>query len=139
MTNSVGMHHHPPELPLVYLAGPITLNPLENTAYAMDLWNDLMLDGKVVPWVPHWSILQQIASPRTHEAWIIYCKHILRRCDALYRYPADDPSPGADIEVDYMAYALHKPVFTELELLYEWADTYAITRRVSSIRDGSGS
>ena len=106
-------------LPLVYVAGPITVpEPMENCHRAFKVGTLLRDSGLVVPFVPHTTCMWHMVEPAHYEAWMAYYFEIIRHCDALYRMPGE--SSGADREVDH-AHSLAIPVFVEINDLLAWA------------------
>jgi Domain of unknown function (DUF4406) len=107
--------------PLVYVAGPVTSAPLENTHAALVFGAGLIDTGLVAPVMPHLTCFWQMVTPRSYETWLAYDAEILRRCDALLRLPG--ASPGADREVE-LARRMQLPIFdgplSRVHLL-EWA------------------
>lgn len=102
--------------PLVYLAGPITSDPLGHTRTAINVADELINSG-FAPIVPHLSVLWQMISPKTHSEWLELDVEILRRCDALLRIAGE--SKGADIEVEF-ARTQRIPVFYRVCDLIDW-------------------
>lgn len=87
----------PHRIPFVYLAGPITSDPMGNTRRAVAIATKLLRWG-FAPFVPHLSVYWEMsAGPIDYEAWLAYDFAVLARCDALIRMHGD--SPGADREV----------------------------------------
>ena len=106
-------------LPLVYVAGPITIpDPLENTHYAIKAATALLDSGLVAPYVPHLTCFWHVVTPRPYETWLAYDLEILARCDALLRLPGE--SAGADREV---AFAVEQgiPVLWSVDEVEAWA------------------
>lgn len=107
------------DLPLVYFAGPYSNpDPVENTHKAIMLADAALNDGVVTPLLPHLTHTWHLVAPRPYEDWLEYDLRIMRRCDAVYRFPG--ASSGADAEVAE-AERLGIPIFTTLPDLYEWA------------------
>lgn len=97
--------------PLVYVAGPYTNpDPVVNTRKAIEVAEALMVmsDDGVTAFVPHLSLLYHFHHPHDLEWWYEYDLAMLRRCDALWRFPGE--STGADREVEF-ARQTGKPVF----------------------------
>lgn len=104
---------------LVYLAGPYTHpDPVENTHKIIQEATKIVEDGIVTPVVPHLSLLWHMVTPRPESFWYDYDLQLLKRCDALLRFPG--ASWGADNEVLF-ANERSIPVFYSLEDLYSWA------------------
>jgi len=106
--------------PLVYVAGPYSHpDPVDNTRKAIEFADRLWEEGKVVPFVPHLTLLWHFHKPHPVEVWYDLDLVFLARCDALYRMPGE--STGADAEVAY-AEEIGIPAFAHLGRLYEWAE-----------------
>ena len=105
--------------PLVYISGPFTSNPTENTHHACKLWHSLFLRGSVIPICPHWSLTQDLLTPLSHADWLGYDLGIVARCDAVLRM--DGRSVGADMEVEF-AKERRIPVFYGTRDLDEWVE-----------------
>jgi hypothetical protein len=101
----------------IYVAGPISSDPMGGARRAMEAGAELMAGG-LVPFVPHLSILWEISHPRSYEEWMSWDFAWLSRCDALYRVPGK--SSGADREVEF-ARELGIPVFFEVVEAVAWA------------------
>ena len=119
--------------PFIYVASPYTKgDPCINTHFQCKIFNQLMNDGVVLPYIPLWSHFQHTLMPRPYTDWIEYDKAIIPRLDAVLRLNADlpefdyfeDKSSGADGEVA-LAQELGLPVFYSVEELYEWAKQVA--------------
>lgn len=115
--------------PFVYVASPYTKgDPCMNTCFQMRVFDQMMNDKIVVPYVPLWSHFQHTAFPRPYQDWVEYDNVIIPFCDAIIRLNAELPdrgyfeaqSSGADKEVE-LARSLGKPVFFDITSLYEWA------------------
>lgn len=91
----------------VYIAGPISSDPLTHTNEAIKV-ADYLMDRGLVPFVPHLTCIWQIVSPREYEDWMEYDFAWLAKCDALYRI--DGVSPEV-----MKAHELGIPVFTKME------------------------
>lgn len=106
---------------LVYIAGPYTSNPCENTNSAVRIADGLYHESheQIVPIIPHLNTLWDVVIPHSYEFWIAYDLQIMSRCDAVLRIPG--PSPGGDGEVK-RAIELGIPVFTTIEGLLRWAE-----------------
>lgn len=111
--------------PLVYVAAPYsTGDQVENTRQAI-LWGERIYEtGLMVPYVPHLTIAWHLASPHPVEFWYEYDRHLLRRCDALYRVVG--LSRGADAEA-VEAKSLGLPTFNVFALLCDWAEVRLAT------------
>lgn len=109
-------------LPVVYLAGPYSYpDPVENVHRAVKIAADLLDSGGCIPVVPHLSMTWHLIAPRPYEDWLAYDLHIMRRCDAVYRYSGE--SAGADAEVEE-AMRLGIPVFDTFDTFATWAASY---------------
>ena len=95
--------------PLVYCAGPITLDPFGCVRQADEAWSWLRPLG-VIPFLPQLSIVHEIVRHHPYEDWMDYDFDMIRRCDGLLRLRGE--SPGADREVD-LAHRLGIAVFIE--------------------------
>lgn len=104
-------------LPLTYIAGPYSSDPVANTRRAIEAGMALYATGLVVPLIPHLSLLLDLVCPMSVADWYAYDLHLLERCDAVLRLPGE--STGADAEV---VHALERgiPVFGERAALFEW-------------------
>ena len=104
---------------LIYIAGPITLGPIEeNVRKPIEIADGIIERGHGVI-VPQLTIFWQFISPHTWQEWIDMDDVIIRKCDALYRMPGE--SKGADHEVE-LAREIRIPVFTNEDALHEWLD-----------------
>ena len=121
-----------PKKPLIYLASPYTRgDPALNTHFQCLVFDRLLTDGIITPFMPLWSHFQHMIKPRPYQDWIDYDLEVLHHCDGLIRLEArvtqlsrgvfyrQYESPGADGEVDFMK-QLGKPVFTSVEDCYEY-------------------
>ena len=97
----------PAPAPLVYLAGPITADPLAAPRQALEVFAPLRALG-LVPFLPQLTVLAEMIQPRGYEEWMGYDFDVIARCQALVRLPGE--SPGADREVEW-AETLGLPVF----------------------------
>jgi hypothetical protein len=116
-------------LPLVYVAGPYTSNPVHNTHAVIKEAERLEDIFNVAVFIPHMTLLWDLVSPAPVEAWYARDNHVLERCDALYRIPG--PSTGADDEVAY-ARKLDIPVFFHddpMNRLREWRQDWTERKR----------
>lgn len=114
--------------PYVYLAGPYTKgDPAINTHCQCLIFDRLIEDGIVTPYVPLWSHYQHGVKPRPYQDWIRYDFDILESglFDAILRQPATMPelgysqneSSGADNEVLWFDNR-GLPAFHDIDLLY---------------------
>lgn len=110
-------------VPLVYIAGPYSdPDPVENTHWAVVFASQLLDDGKVIPLVPHLTMLWHAIKPRPYTEWLAYDLELLARCDAVYRLPGQ--SSGGDAEI-FWAHEHGLPVHVNIDRLYAWAKTWA--------------
>lgn len=94
--------------PLVYIATPYSSDPVRNTQNAIAVAEMLEQEHRVYVVVPHLTHLWDLISPAPHEKWLERDIAVMRRCDAVVRFPG--ASKGADLEVEY-AKAAGIPVF----------------------------
>lgn len=115
--------------PIVYIASPYTHgDPAINTHFQCRVFDSMMDDGIVWPFIPLLSHFQHTVFPRKYQDWIDYDRAILERFDACIRLSAmvdscdyyESRSSGADAEVTAFQ-AMGKPVFWSVEDCYEWA------------------
>lgn len=114
--------------PIIYIASPYTKGDACINTYAqMKMFNEMLDDGIVLPYIPLLSHYLHTAHPRPYKDWINYDLEILRAFDACLRINAEyapmeylvTDSSGADGEVDY--FVKHgKPVFYGKHSLYAW-------------------
>lgn len=107
--------------PLVYLAGPISVDPLFHARNAITFCREVERKSGVVFIVPQESVLSQMICPRTHAEWLARDKEVIRRCDALFRLPGK--SPGADEEVEF-AKQIGIPVIRNIDSLNNFSSTW---------------
>ena len=118
--------------PVVYIASPYTKgDTCVNTHFQCRMFDRLLTEGIVIPVAPLWSHFQHIVFPRPYEDWVAYDLELIRnagfhaclRLDAtsmrLKNYRIED-STGADREVALFK-ELKRPVFYDIQKLYEWA------------------
>jgi len=118
--------------PLVYIASPYSRGEVElNVKFQCLTYERLRQDDKVFAICPLWLHFQDETCPpdrdlyETNMAW---CFKVIERCDALLCLNAivvgyrQYISSGRDREVVY-ARQLNKPVFYEIEELYEWCNS----------------
>jgi len=92
------------------------------------MFDQLMNDGVVWPFIPLLTHFQHTMFPRHYQDWIDYDLALLDRFDACLRLNAkndelfytETESSGADGEVARFE-ELGKPVFYYVEECYEWA------------------
>ena len=100
--------------PLVYVAGPITANPLGCVRQAAPVFRRCREIG-VVPFLPQLSVIHEMVDPLPYMEWLEYDFDVIRNCEAVLRLHGD--SPGADREV-CLAQDLGLPVF---EIPADWS------------------
>lgn len=93
--------------PLVYVAGPISGNPMGAVRNSLPAFQFVVGVGGV-PFMPQWSVIAEMVQHLHYDIWMQYDFDIIRHCDALLRLPGE--SPGADKEV-VLATKLDIPVF----------------------------
>lgn len=115
--------------PLVYVASPYTQGDQAiNTRFQCEIFDKLLVEDIVWPFVPLWSHFQHQIFPREYDHWVKWGLAVIPRMDACLRLDAVykemdykvTESKGADAEVA-LAKQLNKPVFYDIESLYEWA------------------
>ena len=117
--------------PWVYIASPYTLGDTGLNVHFQCAMFDKMMDERVVlPYVPLWSHFQHLTFPRCYTDWIAYDHEIIKKMDGLIRLNAEVVLPqhdyhqatssGADGEVE-LALDLRIPVFYDIASLYQWA------------------
>lgn len=111
--------------PLVYYAGPIKSDPLENTRRAIYDARYIADAAGVDFIIPHVSCFEHIVLPRSYEEWLQLDFNFIRHCDALYRAPGE--SEGADREVKF-ADIEGIPVFYTMYNLEKWKKEVYDTR-----------
>lgn len=116
--------------PLVYIASPYSKgDPAINAHFQCKVFDQLLNDGRVVPFAPLWTHFQHTVFPRPYEDWLAYDKALLHLFDCCLRLDADVPeagyresdSSGADSEARFFK-ELGKPVFYSISALYEWLE-----------------
>ena len=118
--------------PLVYVASPYTKgDPSINTNFQCRVFDQLLTDGVVIPYIPLLTHFQHAVLPRHYQDWIDYdldfiraagfdaCLRLNATCDRLPDYRITDSS-GADGEVKLFL-SMNRPVFYGVEELYAWA------------------
>ena len=118
----------PSKKPLVYIASPYTKgDPAINTNYQLKMFNRLLDDGVVIPYIPLVTHYLHIYYPRPYQDWINYDNQLIYNMDACLRLDAScvrlsyriNESSGADAEVR-LFHVLGKPVFYSTSHLYQW-------------------
>jgi len=99
----------------IYVAGPYTSAPLDNTLTAIDAADNLLRLG-YVPFIPHLSHFWDERHPHEYDEWLGWCIEWVKCCDAILRLPGD--SIGADIETE-LAAAIDIPVYESIEQLHQ--------------------
>lgn len=116
--------------PLIYVASPYTKgDPTVNTHFQCRIFDQLLSDGVVIPFVPLWSHFQHCIFPRHYQDWIDYdldfiraakfaaCLRLNATCVYLPDYEITESS-GADGEVALFT-ELGRPTFYSILDLYE--------------------
>jgi len=116
--------------PLIYVASPYTKgDPTINTHFQCRIFDQLLTEDIVVPFVPLWSHFQHCVLPRHYNDWITYdldfirsanfaaCLRLDARCPALPDYLITESS-GADGEVALFT-ELGKPTYYSIAELYK--------------------
>jgi len=101
---------------MIYVAGPISADPIGGARKAISIASELLRMG-FTPFVPHLAILWELMFPLEYEEWMAYDLAWLRKCDVLFR--VEGKSPGADREVA-LAKSLGKPVFFSTDEARTW-------------------
>ncbi len=114
--------------PFVYIASPYTKgDPAINTHFQCQVFDEMMDEGLVWPFIPLLSNFQHTLFPRHYVDWCEYDIAILNKMDACLRLSATNEklnyhvseSSGADGEVAYCE-KIGVPVFYSREELYAW-------------------
>lgn len=114
--------------PFVYIASPYTKgDSCINAWVQIQMFNELMDDGIVWPYIPLVSHFLHTTHPRKYQDWIDYDLDIINKMDALFRIDADcehmnyhvSESSGADGE-ELKASDIKLPVFYKKDDLYCW-------------------
>jgi hypothetical protein len=96
--------------PAGYVASPYTAgDPCINTNFQMRVFDQLISDGIVLPYMPLWSHFQHTSFPRSYDDWIAYDNDMIAALDLkwilrLNAYESvtdyhESKSSGADNEV----------------------------------------
>lgn len=106
----------------VYVAGPYSIgNTVHNVQTAVLAAERIReINRRIVPFIPHLSMLWDLASPHDYGYWLAQCLAWVERVDAVFRLPGR--CPGCEVEVDH-ARRHAKPVFTEMKSFAAWAET----------------
>lgn len=83
---------------LIYVAGPYSSNPCHGCRAAIDAAEVLIANG-YTPFVPHMSLVWDIAHPHTPTFWYDLDMKYLAHCDLLLRLPGT--SWGCDRECEF--------------------------------------
>lgn len=116
--------------PIVYVASAYTKgDPAVNVHFQCKVFNELMNDGLVWPFIPLFSHFVHTVCPRPYADWIAYdnaflplfdaCLRLTVTCEAMGKDYIVAESSGADGEVKNFR-AQGKPVFFDKESLYVW-------------------
>ena len=95
---------------LVYVAGPYSSAPIENTRAAL-MVGDKLWELGYAPFVPHLTMLWHMVSPKCYEEWMAIDRPWLRVCEAMFRIRG--VSAGADRE-ELIFLRQGRPVFYDL-------------------------
>jgi nucleoside 2-deoxyribosyltransferase len=93
--------------PRIYVAGPISSDPLGNVRRGVEVWHELWERG-FNPYLPHLTCYLELAQHREYEEWMELDFSWLLLCDAVLRLPG--VSPGADRETG-LAISVGIPVY----------------------------
>lgn len=97
----------------VYIAGPYSSDPVENTKRAVLFGAHIRDKYNVRTFVPHFSHFEEQLAPKPYERWLEIDLDWLPLCDVLFRMPGE--SSGADAEVAAASLAGIPVVFNEEE------------------------
>lgn len=114
---------------IIYIASAYTKgDPAVNVHFQCQVFNELMNDGIVWPFIPLFSHFVHTVFPRPYKDWIEYdnaflplfdaCLRLTATCESLPGYSISESS-GADGEVQQFQ-KMGKPVFYSKEDLYNW-------------------
>ena len=68
--------------PVIYIASPYTKgDPCINTHFQMRIFNKLLIDDIVTPYIPLWTHFQHTLYPQPYHMWIKYDNEIIRVMD----------------------------------------------------------
>jgi len=102
----------------VYLSGPYNGNII-NVSMAIDIYEKIQTDvPNVIVFIPHLLHYVNVFYHHTELYWLDVDLKWVSVCDCVFRMPGI--SDGADKEVK-MAEAFGKPVFRDVDSLYDWA------------------
>lgn len=117
-----------PSKPVVYVASPYTKGDTAmNVHFQCAVFDQLVSDGHVLPFVPLWTHFQHTVFPRPYKDWLAYDMEMIKLCDCCLRLEAVNEksgyrqfeSAGADAEVEATR-VMGKPVFFSIPELYDW-------------------
>lgn len=116
--------------PLIYIASPYTKgDPCVNARFQCEVFDRLISDGIVLPYIPLWSHFQHSVFPRPYADWINYdldfirtanfrgCIRLNAESDRMGKPYLITESSGADGEVKLFQ-DLNLPVFYSVEDCY---------------------
>ncbi len=125
-----------PTKPIVYIASAYASgDPAINTHFQCRIFDQLLTDGIVIPYVPLWTHFQHTVFPRPCADWPAYdnamidsgaftaCLRLTVEGIGAIDYRQENSS-GADAEVERFRQQ-GKPVFFDKASLYEWAKNLA--------------
>lgn len=104
--------------PLIYVAGPYTKGMQAHNVKIAIMYGEVIQDIGGIALVPHQNHIWDLIYPHDADFWLEQDLHLMKRCDALYRFN-DAESPGADNEV-VVCHRWKIPVFTDMDELAEW-------------------
>lgn len=107
----------------IYIAGPYTSNPEENTKTAINVWERLF-NMDFVPFCPHLMHYIEKIHPHPYKQMMGYDIEWLKQCDCVYRFAGE--SKGADEEVA-IAKKIGIPVFYDYKTLFSYYEDLEIT------------
>ena len=84
--------------PLAYLAGPYSADPVHYTRQAV-LWAELLYRDNYAVIIPHLTMLQDLICFADKDAWLERDIQQLMRCDIVFTFDDETPSPGRDNEL----------------------------------------
>jgi hypothetical protein len=97
----------------IYIAGPYSSDPENNTNAAIDVAEKLAAMGHT-PYIPHLTHYWHARHPHDYEFWMLQDLAWLKQCNAVLRLPGE--SAGADREVQW-AIEFHTPVYYSINEL----------------------
>jgi len=114
---------------VVFVASPYSNgDTAANVHFQCAIFDRLLGEGVVLPYVPLWTHFQHTIFPRRYEEWLAYDQQMLKLCDCCVRLIAtcdrtgyvQVESSGADKEVEAFQ-RMGRPVFHSIEDMYAWA------------------